>query len=760
MIGARILDFYFPLDLPSENELFARLVVDEHGSLLRAFADENGIWRYPISLEEVSPRYLEALLNYEDRWFWYHPGINPGALGRALIQNIVSGRIVSGGSTISMQVARLLHPHSRTINGKLKQMLRTIQLEWHLNKEEILTLYLNIAPFGGTVEGVQAASYTYLNKPAAQLTHAEAALMVALPQSPTRFRPDKHSQSAQRARDKVLDRMSAFGVWSKEAVAEAKLEPIQGLQIRRPQLAPLLARRLVAGGDGQRAIRTTINADLQQGLEDYLRSYISQLPPKSSAAILVVDNKNRSVKAYLGSADFADQTRFGHVDMVRAVRSPGSTLKPFLYGLALDEGLIHSKSLLADVPRFWGEYRPSNFNQGFSGPVSVTEALQRSLNVPAVGLLERYGVNRFANRLENAGLALTVPADSPNLSLILGGSGISLERLVSGYMAFARAGKTTALRYYQENLTQQITERHLLSPESAWVVQHIMTGIARPDGLNALGHTLARAKWAWKTGTSYGFRDAWAIAVNPDHTIGVWVGRPDGTPMPGHSGRITAGPLLFAVADHLQTDKTEVGRPEKVELATICWPLGTAANEQSKNYCQIRHRAYVIDGLIPPTWHQLDDNDWQGNLMSYWVNTETGLRVNAHCGVEKIEQRQVALWPKVLEPWIPRYQTRRNLVPKTDPACPHRVVGPSGSLQIAGIQPDSVYHSADPVTPPSLNLKALGGQGRLHWYINGRPSYGASPTKVIPFALERRGRTQILVIDEAGNVDKVEVFRR
>ena len=382
------IDNAYPLNLSpnlqgnsqQENKsLFARVVVDENNRPLRTFADSKGIWRYPIKLAEVSPLYIEALLNYEDRWFWHHFGINPLSLLRAASQNIRNNRIISGGSTLSMQVARILHPHERSLWGKTQQMFRTLQLEWHLDKKQILQIYLNTAPFGGTIEGVEAASYTYLNKSAKDLTHAEAALLAVLPQAPTRYRPDLHNQAAQAARDKVLQRLVDFNVWPQETVKDAMLERVFSANFRPEQLAPLLSRRLLSYSNRQSVVKSTIDSDLQQNLQDVLTSYMSRLPKKSSGAILVVENKTSAVKAYIGTADFANADRNGYVDMVQAIRSPGSTLKPFLYGLAMDDGLIHSHSLLADVPRNWGAYRPSNFSGGFNGPVSANDALQLSL---------------------------------------------------------------------------------------------------------------------------------------------------------------------------------------------------------------------------------------------------------------------------------------------------------------------------------------------------------------------------------------------
>ena len=448
-----LADVLDPLPLPKDD--MARVVLAQDGTPLWRFADHNGVWRYPIRIDQVSPYYLEALLGYEDRWFYQHPGINPLSIARAAWQNLSGGRVVSGGSTLSMQVARLLDPHPRTLRGKLRQVWRTAQLEWHLSKDEILTLYLNRAPFGGTLEGVAAASWAYLGKSPKNLSRAEAALLAVLPQAPSRLRPDRHPERAQAARDKILQRLQQFKVWPQAAITDALQERVWLAPRDEPSLAPLLARRLNTA-NSTAVIETTLDASLQRRLEELLLGWRARLPERTSAAIIVVEHESMAVQAYLGSLDIQDAQRFGHVDMIQAVRSPGSTLKPFLYGLTLDEGLIHSESLLQDVPRHAGDYRPGNFSQGFSGPVAASQALSRSLNVPVVQLLEVYGPKRFAGELRNSGVPLLLPRDAePNLALILGGVGTRLENVVSGFSAFARQGKVAQLRFQPQQALQE-----------------------------------------------------------------------------------------------------------------------------------------------------------------------------------------------------------------------------------------------------------------------------------------------------------------
>lgn len=762
-----ILDQVYPLNLPENNRLFARVVVDENDRPLRTFADSKGIWRYPIKLSDVSPLYIEALLNYEDRWFWYHPGINPFSLVRAASQNIAHSRIISGGSTISMQVARILHPHARSLWGKTQQVFRTLQLEWSLEKAQILQIYLNTAPFGGTIEGVQAASFTYLNKSAKTLTHAEAALLAVLPQAPTRYRPDLHSQAAQQARNKVLQRLADFDIWSQETVNDAMLEQVFSFNFRPKQLAPLLSRRLLTYSSGQSVVKSTINRDFQQGLQALLTSYMNRLPKQSSAAILVVDNKTSAVKAYIGTADFANASRFGYVDMVQAIRSPGSTLKPFLYGLAMDEGLIHSHSLLADVPRNLGAYRPSNFSGAFHGPVSAHDALQRSLNMPAVDLLERYGAKRFAAQLNNAGLFLSIPQNKPSLAVILGGAGASLEQLVQSYAAFANQGKVTQLRFLQNELAEPKVTRSLLTAASAWVVQDTLAGINRPDSIHTLASTVQGRNLAWKTGTSYGFRDSWAIGVNENYTLGVWLGRPDGTAMPGHFGRVTAGPLLFKVADQLNgqftnqlNDKqSQIKKPNNVVQETICWPLGTREKDQQQAFCQQKHQAWIIDEVVPPTWHVADSDIWQSGLFNYWLKPDNNLRVSMDCKVAKKQAKQVVVWPKVIEPWLSYNKRRASLIPPLDPKCFNSSLSSSASLKITGIESNSIYRkSGESGKNPSVWLKSIGGAGNKSWYINGQHTYQATQGQSIEHVLSTIGPQQIMVQDQQGNTDKVSIY--
>ncbi|AZE46394.1 Penicillin-insensitive transglycosylase & transpeptidase PBP-1C [Pseudomonas chlororaphis] len=752
--GLWLADRIWPLPLPKDDQ--ARVVLAEDGTPLWRFADANGVWRYPVRTDEVSPYYLDALLTYEDRWFYSHPGVNPMALVRAAWQNLTGGRVLSGGSTLSMQVARLLDPHSRTWHGKLRQLWRTAQLEWHLSKQQILTLYLNRAPFGGTLQGVAAASWAYLGKSPQHLTHAEAALLAVLPQAPSRLRPDRHAARAQAARDKVLQRLAQFQVWPQSAVDEALQEPLLLAPRLEPSLAPLLARRLNRP-DSPPLIRTTLDANLQRRLEDLLLGWRARLPEHTSAAILVVEEQTMAVRAYLGSVDINDARRFGHVDMISAMRSPGSTLKPFLYGMALDAGLIHSESLLQDVPRRYGDYRPGNFSMGFSGAVSASTALATSLNLPAVQLLEAYGPKRFAAQMRIGGMPLTLPAlAEPNLALILGGAGSRLEDLVSGYSAFARGGKSASLRLQPDD---ELRERPLLSPGSAWIVRRILSGQARPDR-DPRAELVQRPVLAWKTGTSYGFRDAWAIGVGPRYLIGIWIGRPDGTPVPGQFGLASAAPLMLQVHDVLINRDSQRGIsapvqpvPMNVAVAAICWPLGQPMSRSDPN-CRRQRFAWTLDGTTPPTLQAADQPLGVGLLEKVWVNAK-GLRVDARC--PGAQARDIALWPAPLEPWLPRIERREARLPANDPECPGPALAAAAPLSIVGVREgDRLRRPAASQELLRLKLSALGGSGRRWWFVNGEPLGESANQDSINASFERLGPYQLSVLDEGGQTARVE----
>ncbi|WP_041809791.1 penicillin-binding protein 1C [Rhodopseudomonas palustris] len=516
-------------------------VVDRHGKLLRAYAMADGRWRLPVDAStEVDPRYLKLLFAYEDKRFYQHHGVDPLAVGRAALQLISQGRIVSGGSTITMQLARLMEPRrQRSLSAKLRQMVRAVELEHRLSKQQILDLYLALAPYGGNLEGIRAASIAYFGKEPKRLTLAESALLVALPQSPEHRRLDRHPDVAREARDRVLARMVEDGVVSAEDAAQARAVPVLRQRKPMPILAPHSADQAVAADKDAPLIRLTLDAGLQRALETLARDRAAALGPDISIGLVAVDNASGEVLAHVGSADYFDDRRAGQVDMTRAVRSPGSTLKPFIYGLAFEDGFVHPESLIDDRPVRFGAYAPENFDMTFQGTVPVRKALQLSLNVPAIELLDRVGAARLASRLKQAGTELVLPRDeAPGLAMGLGGVGIKLIDLVQLYSGLPRLGSVLPLREIASSSNDKRETLRLMDQVAAWQVGSVLLGTPPPE--NAV-----RNQIAFKTGTSYGYRDAWSVGFDGRMTIGVWVGRPDGAPIPGMIGRVAAAPVLF-----------------------------------------------------------------------------------------------------------------------------------------------------------------------------------------------------------------------
>jgi penicillin-binding protein 1C len=542
-------------------------VVDRNGKMLRAFLTEDGYWRMKTSVRDVSPRYLAMLMAYEDKRFFDHDGVDPLAMLRAGLQFLSAGHVISGGSTLTMQVARILEPpKSRGIATKLFQMMRAVQLEERYSKDEILSFYLTLAPFGGNLEGVRAASLSYFGKPPSQIDLAEAALLVALPQSPVKQRPDRHAIRAAKGRDHVLARMVSEGVITQSDADVARREGVPFARQAMPFVAPHLAMRLHLRDRHATRIVTTLDADLQGAIERMAANEQPYFGDGTALSIVVVENRTRNVLAYLGGVNYWGPS--GQIDLAQRWRSPGSALKPFIYGIAFDNLILHPASLMTDAPTMFGDYGPKDFEGTFQGAVSATEALRMSLNVPAVMVLDRVGPLAFTTTLENAGARLAFPAggEAPSLPVALGGLGISLADITMLYAGIANGGEARALRFVIG--TPDAPDHRLFGPVAAYYLKQILRGVALPDGW-AMGQGLARKRQvAFKTGTSYGYRDAWSVGFSNDYTIGVWVGRADGSPRAGHVGRESAAPLLLKTFELLPADRHAADPPPAGAILT------------------------------------------------------------------------------------------------------------------------------------------------------------------------------------------------
>lgn len=542
-----LADMAFPPPLERAG-VVSPLVLDREGRWLHAFATPEGRWRFPADLDDIDPVFVERLVAVEDKRFWRHAGVDPLALARAIKDAAATGRVSSGASTITMQTARLLEPRPRTVPSKLVEMARAAQIERRLSKREILELYLTLAPYGGNIEGVRAASLSWFGKEPLRLTDAEQALLIALPQAPEARRPDRRQAAARAARREMLAKLSAGGMLSAALAAEADEAALPGQRRPYPRAAWHAAREL-----SRRGAETVSSIDLllQREAETLIAGAAAAASDGATAAAVIIDVKTREVRAAVGSSGL--DAAGGWIDLTRAWRSPGSTLKPFIYALAFDDGLIGPSTLIEDMPQSFDGYAPENFDRVFRGDVRVSDALQHSLNVPAVRVLERLGASRLAALLNASGVAVKTPgraSSAPGLTLALGGAGVTLRDLGALYAGLADGGRVAPLRWTLAPPADESPRAfQLVSADSAALASAILADAPSLEGRAPAQLAQSAPKIALKTGTSYGYRDAWAAGHAGGYAVVVWVGRADGAARPGVTGRSAAAPLLAALFD-------------------------------------------------------------------------------------------------------------------------------------------------------------------------------------------------------------------
>lgn len=758
VLAAAFFYFDYADPLPGFPSDEATLVTAADGTPLRVLGNDGAAWSYPVSVDQVSQWYRQALITWQDPGFYWHPGISPVDLARGAWREITGHGDVH--ASISMQVAELMIPHPATLLGRLEMLFRTLQLELHYSKRQILDMYINHAPFGGALRGVQAASYAYFHKPASKLDHAEAALLAVLPDAPTELRPDLHPTAAATARRRVLKRMAAAGVWTQYAVERANQQALPARMQTYPKLAPLLARRVGrSDGDSSRThiIRTTIDPTLQRNLELLVRQTAAALPPATSAAVLVVDNRDLSVRAYLGSSSYPDRERFGYVDMITPQRPVGAALDPILYGFALDEGLIDSGSLLTDVPRAFDGYMPADISASYAGPVSVTEALRKGLNIPAVEVLNHFDPRLFVARLRQADVAVKLLNGSvPDLTVIRDGMAASLQQLVRAYSALGRDGMAGKPRLTPD---ETIEQRRLLSPGAAWIVRRMLSERPPPGQPGLLSSFSKGHKLAWASGASAGFRDRWAVGVTGRYTVGVWVGRPDGTRMPAYYKPFSAVPLLFDVSTALPDlggwlPRNE--RPGSVSRTTLCWPLGRPPEGKDDKMCDRRLHAWILDGKVPPTL-PIPGALRQAGVAHFKVNPATGLRVTDACGVKNAKELTLPQWPIMLEPWLPQAQRLSERLPQWDPRCPASVRAPVQELHITGVPENRIVRPEPGHDAAFITLSAKGSSETLFWLVNGKLAWTTGPQEAFSYRAPKAGQYRITVMDPRGAYDQMTV---
>ncbi len=596
-IGFLLIDTLFPLP---KVKSFSPEVLAADGSLLRSYLSEDDKWRMKTRIEDVPSDLPKALIAKEDRWFYWHPGVNPIAIGRAMIGNVSAGQRSSGASTITMQLARMMEPKPRTLWGKIREAFRAFQLEWHYSKTEILELYMSYLPYGGNVEGVTAASHIYFQRPPSQLSLSQCILLTVIPNRPNSLRLDSRSAATLEARNKWIRKFQEQGIFPSTALADALQESIPAQRHEFSYQAPQFCE-WVQNQSHTETIQTTLQPKIQQITQTLLQNHVSRVRATgiTNGAVIVVDNHSMNVLAYCGSADFQNKAAAGEVDGIHAVRSPGSTLKPFIYAMAIDQGLLTPKMKVLDVPKEFSDFSPVNYDRTFRGEVTAEDALRHSLNLPAVRLLNDIGLQQFLWALRQSGFAsVTRHHKDLGLSVALGGCGATMEELVRAYAALANGGIMRPLRFLSTE-KESVSAQRICSAEAAYMITEILSGIHRPDLPPQFLSRSKLPKVAWKTGTSFGRRDAWSIGYNPRFTVGVWMGNMDGSPVLEMSGSKTAVPLmldLFNAIDY-DADKHWFTKPSLLMERLVCAESGLLPSSP----CQQLTKDFAIHGVSTTT---------------------------------------------------------------------------------------------------------------------------------------------------------------
>jgi penicillin-binding protein 1C len=737
------LDRIFPFPMERLEPPAATRVLDRDGRPLRFFLAEDGMWRFPLDLEDISPELTAALIDSEDRRFHRHPGVDPLAVLRAMWTNLRAGRVVSGASTIPMQVARLAEPRPRTLTAKAIEAFRALQLCARHSRAEILRWYVNLAPFGSNVVGVGAAAWHYFGKNPRTLSLGEIALLSVLPRSPARYDPLKHPAAARAVRDRVLRRFAAHGVFDAVRVAGSMSRPLLARLAPVPQGAPHFTRWVRSLQPGASVIRTSLDARFQAVAESMVAGRMEALRREAigNAAVVVLDAGTSRILAHVGSADFWDE-REGQVDNALSRRSPGSTLKPLLYALAFDRGDLVPGSMLLDVPTDFAGYAPENYGQDFQGLVSARQALATSLNIPAVRLLNRCGPGAFLELLHRGGLTtLEQPASHYGLPLALGGCEVRLLELTNLYASLARGGTYRPPDPLDGASTDTPPAERVCSPEAAAMVLDILTSTRRPDLPDAWQFTVGAPAVAWKTGTSFGHRDAWAVGVNRDLAIGVWVGNPDGSQCMNISGARHAGPLLFDLFRALAPVGTRL--PDFPVPALTTTELCAVSGARPGPFCP-RVNSPAIAGVT-----RLPDCAMHRQV---FVDPDTGLRLHGDCLLNHpARPESVLVRPAELEAFLLSRGAPPAGLPAMHPDC--RDVPEEAGPVILSPSPLTPYATRRDAPPEfqRLALSAAPGPGAsVHfWYVDGRFA-GKAAQGATCFTPLEPGEHEVVVTDDLG----------
>jgi len=727
---------------------YSKVIYSSDNEIMHCYLSKDDKWRIEANYDEISGDLAKIIILKEDKYFYYHPGINLFAIARALWSNTMSGRRISGASTITMQLARLISPSERTWKSKVKEAFRALQLELHYSKKEILTMYLNHLPYGGNIEGVKAASMIWFGEQPQQLSPAQLITLTVIPNNPNILMPSNRNMLLQ-SRNKWIMRMEKAGVLTKQEANDALNEKFSTIRYPLPSRAPHISRRLTFYEKNNDRIYSTIDLHLQSIVESSLKNYIRPLRNLQieNAAVLVVDNKTMEVKAYAGSAGFDEDQFQGQVDGVRAVRSPGSTLKPALYMLAFDKGLVSPKSTVSDVPINFSGYRPENYDDSYRGKITIEEALSLSLNVPAVNLLDNLGLNDFTALLCKAHFGwIDKNKNKVGLSLILGGCGATLEELTGLYTAIANGGKWQPLRYIQQKQKSILNDTvRIGSQGSTYMITDILTDLKRPDLPNEYIESAGSPKIAWKTGTSYGRRDGWAIGYNANYTVGIWTGNFDGKGVPELNGTDIAVPLLFMIFNQLGKFHEEWFYPPKdVDFRLVCSETGMVPD----TFCHSKVMETYLPGISP----SMRCN----HLKPVFTDPKEIVSYCSEClPVKGYKTVFYPNYPPELISYYDEMSIPYSHIPEHNPSCTY-IPEDEGPLITSLTDGAEYLIIAGRKQKLMLKCNALNGTKTIYWYVDNKLLEKTAPSQSV-YMQASSGEHKITCIDDLGRSTKIHI---
>ncbi|HSQ77152.1 MAG TPA: penicillin-binding protein 1C [Bacteroidota bacterium] len=740
-----LLWILFPVPRPRPYSL---KIEDRQGRFVHAFRAVDGVWRLKTSPDEIPARLKRILLEKEDRWFYYHPGVNPFSLVRAAMQNISTGERVSGASTITMQLARMLEPKERTIPNKMLEAVRALQLEWIYSKDELLEMYLSMIPLGGNIEGLASASLLYYQTPLERLNIAQLLDLILIPNNPNALRPDRGGDRLLAERRRRASRWIAEGLLTRDDSVTIWSIPASTIRALPPRYAPHFALRVLRQSPDGANVRSTLDLDVQRGVETLLSNH--QRPWKQlgvqNGAVVVIDNATGAIRAYAGSEAFGDYEAHGQVDAVMASRSPGSTLKPFLYALQIERGELTPRTALLDTPYDAEGFYAENYDGGYDGMVYADEALQRSLNVPMVRMLKQAGLPDFLQLLDRQGFAsLQTQRDRLGLSMILGGCGVRLDELANAFAAFPRGGLWMPLAFLEKETGDTAETRRVFSQATAYLVTHMLSGIERPDLPNNIDYALHLPQVAYKTGTSYGRRDAWCVGYSAEYTVGVWIGNVTNRGNPELVGSRSAAPLLLDIFTSISTPSQTaiLPVPSGVRTRKVCARSGRPPGP----FC-----GRLIDDLYADHQSRTASCDI---CTEFLVSPDGSTTYCASClGDHPYQTKVFAQYPaELLHFWKTR-GVSQAIAPRHNPACP-RVFAGEGPAILSPADGMTYYL----VSRDQQFLLQAGSSVdvRVHrWYVDDRYMGTKQPGEKLFLALAE-GRHAITCLDDRGRLSTVTI---